>query len=851
MRALRTLVSIGFSVVVFATVAVVLGLFLAATGRSLPLLESIAERTGQVVSGQQTESVDLKVRIRPDSGQLTATARLSVRSDVPDRRNLYFLLNDGLRVRAVWREREDGSHQDLLFYRLWPVTVVALPEPLESGVTARIGMAYEGCPSSAWLRLGPSFVAPEETVMTAADFWYPSDLQGFFTADVEVTAPADLQVLHNGQQVSAAQHGLTRRVRWTTRRPVAGLALVAGHYDEHRLDRGGATYRLFLPHDFDVDAERILDSIARSDQALAGMYGPAGFGGVSAFVSRRLQRGFDDGTGLIGLDATAFHGGDYGLGLIAHELAHGWWGGTVSAKWLHPGTGGQWVVEGFAELSSWLVTRSELDERSWLRRLAEKQYDPSRAGSLASLSALDNALDPSAAETIYHKGAYVAYMLRQLLGEEAFAASAREVLDRFRYRQIGEADVQSVFTEISGKDLQQFFDKWVRSDATLDLSLDPEDGGAAVHNLGTAPPPQAPALWRFAPTEEPVRQTIEVGASTPLGNVEYLVLDPLAQDADMIRNNNVFPRRDNPRAVLRSARGDFAVVYGEPVPWAPASVAQVDAAGKEKHSWTFDRGLRPEPTWSADGTRLLAVAKKADRNVALVALNATDGSRDELGDGTDATAMPDGIVYAKATDLVRVAGGDERVLAHHPGGRVESPVASPNAMRVAYAVRSGGEMDLRVVMADTGEQRLLLTVHPSPVRWKWSPDGSHLFAAIAGDWDWQVWDLPANGQAPPRAIVSEAAAVIDLAPAADGKRVAVIAAAQVNYGGERREVFVIDRDSGEAQNFNLGGKNGHSLAWLDANTLLVIVSDPTFPVIPPRRELMRLSLEDGSLQPFP
>jgi Tol biopolymer transport system component len=358
-------------------------------------------------------------------------------------------------------------------------------------------------------------------------------------------------------------------------------------------------------------------------------------------------------------------------------------------------------------------------------------------------------------------------------------------------------------------------------------------------------------LWRFVPTEEPARQTIEIGATTPLGNVERLVLDPLAQTADMVRVNNVFPRRDNPRAVLGSARGDFAVVYGEPVPWAPASVAQIDATGKEKHTWTFDRGVRPDPQWSADGTRILAIEKKADRGVALIALNATDGSRDKIGDETDATALPDGVVLARGDDLVRVAGGEETILIHHPGGQVKNPLASPDGTRVAYAVRAGGEMDLRVVTTDTGQERLLLTIHPSALRWRWSPDGSRLFAVIAGDWDWQVWELPADGLAAPRALVREAASVTDLAPAADGDRIAVIAAAQLSYGGERREVFVIDRNTGHAQNFNLGGKNGHSLAWLDANTLLVVVSDPTFPIVPPHRELVRLSLGDGSLQPFP
>ena len=170
MRALRTIVTVGFSIVVFAAVATVLGLYLATTGRSLPLLKAVAGRVGQVVSGQRTESIDLQVRIRPDVGELTATARLAMRSDVAGRRNFYFLLNDGLRVRDVWREQADGSREDLPFYRLWLVTAVSLPEPLDSGATIRIGMAYEGQPSPGWTSMGSSLLTPEETILTAADF---------------------------------------------------------------------------------------------------------------------------------------------------------------------------------------------------------------------------------------------------------------------------------------------------------------------------------------------------------------------------------------------------------------------------------------------------------------------------------------------------------------------------------------------------------------------------------------------------------------------------------------------------------------------------------------------------------
>ena len=190
------------------------------------------------------------------------------------------------------------------------------------------------------------------------------------------------------------------------------------------------------------------------------------------------------------------------------------------------GSGGQLIVEGFAELSSWLAVRDRLGDEALLRLLSERQYDPRRGGTLENLSALDNLRDPSSRETIYDKGGYVALMLRQRLGADVFESAARQFIDRFRYKSATDRDLQSVFGEVAKADLDDFFGAWVRSDRELDLSLDAQDGGAAVRNYGKAPSPAQIDLWRFPPGGEPERQSIAVDGTTPVGNVERLVLDP-------------------------------------------------------------------------------------------------------------------------------------------------------------------------------------------------------------------------------------------------------------------------------------------------------------------------------------
>jgi len=328
------------------------------------------------------------------------------------------------------------------------------------------------------------------------------------------------------------------------------------------------------------------------------------------------------------------------------------------------------------------------------------------------------------------------------------------------------------------------------------------------------------------------------------------VLDPLARSADMLRHNNVFPRRPNPRAVAMSARGELSVVYGEPHAWAPASVAHLDGRGRLLHTWEFDRGLAGEPEWSGDGSRLLVVATGRGGPAELLTLNPGDGSRKGVGYDVAGTALPDAIVVARDSLLVRTSAGREKVLARHAGARLRSPLAAPDASAIAYAVARGSEMDLRVVDPDGGNSRLLLTTHPSELRWRWSPDALRLFAVIGGDWDWQLWELPTDG-APPRNLANEAAAIVDLAVSADGAKIAIIAAATLEFAAERREVFVIDRATAQSNRFNLGGRNAHSLAWLGSDALLVVVSDPTFRVVPPERELRKLTLADGALAEFP
>ena len=848
MRVIRNLLAFLFVLIGAAAVALTLALYLATTGRSLPMLRAVVTATGRCIAGQQTTALSLAIRLQPEARRLGGTARLTVRAN--GRQRLYFLLNPGLHVRSAWEETAGGTRSPLQTYRLWMLTVVELPRTLGPDEEIGIGLDYAGEPRGSEVGGQALVWQPDDVALRPVDFWYPADLQGFFTADVEVRLPADLTLVHNGSETARSVEGTSARVRFTTERPVPGLALIAGHYQAQAGGNEGRRLRVLLPADVHLDAARLLDALGTSDQILTAHYGDSGFSQLTLCVNRRFQRGFNDGSGLIGLPPLAFADGAYGFPTIAHEVAHDWWGATVAEQWLQPGTGGEWIVEGFAELSSWLAIREHLGDAALLRALAHSFFDPDRTGSLQAASALDNGLDPAAHATIYHKGGYVAFMLQQQLGDEKFDAAARQFLDRFRWRSATASDLETVFAAASQQDLGPFFNAWVRGNESIDLALDSQEGGTVVRNHRTAPAPASLALWHFPAGEEPSKQTTTLGATEPIGDARRIVLDPLAAVADMFRSNNVMPRHDNPRAVSRSAHGALMVVSGEPYPWEPATIEATPQGDAKPQSWVIDGGLMADPVWSADGTRILAVESPHGGEPTLLALNVSDGSRRTIGHDTVATGTAEGTIVARGAQLLRITGDRTTPVAEHPGGRIAAPIAAPTGGTVAYAVIwDSGTMDLRVLSEGDPESRVLFTWPAAPLRWVWSPDGTHVFAALPGDWDWQLWELPLDGSAP-RVLVREAAGISDLAVSPDGDRIAVVAQADVDDHFNRSEVFVVERHGSGARHYDLSGRTAFSADWVDDASLVVVTADPTYPSLPVHKELRTLRLSDGSLEPF-
>jgi aminopeptidase N len=140
--------------------------------------------------------------------------------------------------------------------------------------------------------------------------------------------------------------------------------------------------------------------------------------------------------------------------VVAHELAHHWFGDAVTLKdWKNI-----WLNEGFASYCEALWKEYSGDKEEYLVHMRGFDYGYFTGTVYAPEGFIDN---PTIYATIYQKGAWVLHMLRGVMGDEPFFNGMRAYFERFKYKNAETSDFQAVMEEFYGNKLDWFFDQWV------------------------------------------------------------------------------------------------------------------------------------------------------------------------------------------------------------------------------------------------------------------------------------------------------------------------------------------------------------------------------------------------------
>ncbi|MBI1183462.1 M1 family peptidase [bacterium] len=147
--------------------------------------------------------------------------------------------------------------------------------------------------------------------------------------------------------------------------------------------------------------------------------------------------------------------------LIAHEIAHQWFGNSASeADWSH-----LWLSEGFATYLTDLYVLDQFGKEAYNKRMQEERQKALNFNKKVSLPLVDtlstninSMLNPNA----YEKGAWVLHMLRNELGDSVFWQCIKQYYTRYQLGNAYSRNFVHVVNEVSGRDMRPFFEQWLR-----------------------------------------------------------------------------------------------------------------------------------------------------------------------------------------------------------------------------------------------------------------------------------------------------------------------------------------------------------------------------------------------------
>jgi aminopeptidase N len=149
-------------------------------------------------------------------------------------------------------------------------------------------------------------------------------------------------------------------------------------------------------------------------------------------------------------------------GLMAHELAHQWYGDLLTTRrWADV-----WLNEGFATFMEQIFREDALgiDEGAYDRLGAQEQtIDADRRARRPIVwdKWVNDPIEVFFSGHIYPKGATILQMLRHQLGDALFWKAMNRYTTANAYRNVVSDDLRKAFEQTTGKDYKAFFDQWV------------------------------------------------------------------------------------------------------------------------------------------------------------------------------------------------------------------------------------------------------------------------------------------------------------------------------------------------------------------------------------------------------
>ena len=386
---------------------------------------------------------------------------------------------------------------------------INLPTTLSTGTTATVIITYAGSPPQAEAAFTRSTHAGTPVIYTLSEpfgarDWWPckQDLNDKIDSfNIYITCPSAYIGVSNGLLQSSTTSGgnTTRHYRHNYPIPAYLISLNVTNYVTYNIQAGlGTVQNPFFPINNYLYPEgnttTVQTAINQTVPVMNVFEEKFGF-----YPYRNEQYGHVQFSWGGGMEHTTMSSmGGWSRSLIAHELAHQWFGDKITCgTWRDI-----WLNEGFAEYLAGLVVESLDGPASFISWKTTKINNITTASNGALYLTEAEALNVSrifSSRITYNKGSMVVHMLRWKMGDANFYQAVRNYLNdsNLAFGYAITADLKAHLEAVHGASLSEFFNDWVYMQGYPTYTITAQNWGAGQAKITVSQTQSDPSVTYF------------------------------------------------------------------------------------------------------------------------------------------------------------------------------------------------------------------------------------------------------------------------------------------------------------------------------------------------------------------
>lgn len=371
-----------------------------------------------------------------------------------------------LRTTGVFQGERDNNRCILKINK--SKLTVLLQDSLKAGDRSQITIFYMGIPRDGLIisknKFGDrTFFA--DNWPNRAHEWIPCNDRPDDKASFEfiVTGPSQYVIISNGIKIEEKDLGNgTTLTHWKEDTPLPTKVMVIGAakfaVKEYENSPRNIPVSAWAYHQDSTNGFHDFSTAPEILKFYSSYIAPYPFEKLANVESKTIFGGMENATAIFYTEDSVTGSGTI-EDLLAHEIAHQWFGDMASEKsFAH-----LWLSEGFATYFTDIYWQHKYGDAAFKKRLEKERNEVILFSALSnhpvvdSLSTYMDLLNPNS----YQKGAWVLHMLRSEVGDSVFHKTIQTYYQQYKGSNADTRDFEAVAEKVSGKNLKWFFDQWL------------------------------------------------------------------------------------------------------------------------------------------------------------------------------------------------------------------------------------------------------------------------------------------------------------------------------------------------------------------------------------------------------